>query len=116
MIFGWVLIILSIFVTATTLLAASGRIAPNGLLGIRTAATQRDERAWRRAHQAAAWLLVPGCVAAAIVGLLLITDAIGGSSDTAGEIALFAFLVLVVIAAFLANRAARSAHVHGAGS
>lgn len=108
-IFGWTLVILSIFVVVTTLLAANGKIAPNGLLGIRTSATQADEPAWRRAHQAAARLLVPGCTAGVAAGLLLVVGTIGDSSDTAGEIALLGFLALVGTSAFVADRAARAA-------
>ena len=111
MTYGWVLIAMSIFVVVMTLLAAAGRIAPNGLLGIRTPATQRDEAAWRRAHRAAAWVLVPGCSLGMVVGVLFLVGAIGGSGERAGEVALFGFVVLAGVAAFVADRAARRASV-----
>lgn len=109
MAYGWVLVTVSIFVVVMTLLATAGRIAPNGLLGIRTPATQRDEVAWRRAHRAAAWLLVPGCAISIVVGVLFVLGpiALGGSADRAGEVACFCFAVLVGVAAFVADRAAR---------
>ncbi|XBH22419.1 SdpI family protein [Jonesiaceae bacterium BS-20] len=105
MIFGWILIILSIFVVTTTLLAANGKIAPNGLLGIRTPATQRGESQWRKAHLVASWLLIPSCTVASIVGIVFIGK---NTSDTVGQIALLAFLVLAGISAILADRAARA--------
>lgn len=104
MIFGWVIIALSVFTVATTLLAANGKIEANGLWGIRTPATQRDESSWRRAHSAAAWLLIPGCTVMGIIGAFLI---IGNTADRMGEFALLGFLILAVASAFVADRAAR---------
>lgn len=108
MIFGWILIFLSALVVSVTLLVVGGKIAPNGLIGIRTPATQRDDSSWRAGHAAAARILVPGFAVAATVGVLLAIGLAGDSSETVGGIALAGFIVVVVVSAFVADRAARA--------
>jgi uncharacterized membrane protein len=108
MIFAWILLILPLLIVAMTLLAATGRIEPNGLLGIRTPATQRDQTSWSRAHQAAAWLLVPGCALTVILAFLILVDAFHGAGETVANFTLGGFLVLVAISALIADRAAKA--------
>jgi uncharacterized membrane protein len=60
--------------------AATGRLARNGLLGVRTPQTLASDRAWDAAHRVAGPWLVAGGAAVAAPGLVLLarpTNALG---------------------------------------
>jgi uncharacterized membrane protein len=110
MIFAWILLILPILIVAMTLLAATGRIEPNGLLGIRTPATQRDESSWVRAHLSAARLLIPGCTLTVVLALLVLAGTFKSAGEAVANVMLGGFLVLVAVSALVADRAAKAVH------
>lgn len=107
---GWITLILALFVAAMTLAAALGRLPANGTIGIRTSATQRSDAAWIAGHRAAANLVVPASVVAAALGVAVGTGWNLGplSVGSTGGTVLIAYVVVLVIAAVIANQAARN--------
>jgi hypothetical protein len=88
-------------------LAAAGRLARNGILGIRTASVRRDDASWRRGHRAAViptWATVATTSGFEAVGVTL------GDSEMATVLSWVGVGVLFsgsVAAAIVASRAAR---------
>ncbi|MGH1525041.1 SdpI family protein [Leifsonia sp. L25] len=87
-------------------LAAAGRLRRNGILGIRTASTRRDDTTWVRGHRAAVvptWLT--SCI---VVGLSAASITWEGAAVVLTSIAVVLLLAGAFIGTVLANRAARS--------
>lgn len=102
-------IVLAVVVTFVIWGAAAGRLSANGLVGIRTRATQSSESAWRAAHRAALRVAVPfgvivsvGC-AAALMGIVP-----GSGIEAFGLVALGFYALGLVASAVVAQRAARA--------
>jgi uncharacterized membrane protein len=113
--FYWITLGLTVLVAVITVLCATGRIPANGLLGIRTPATKRSGAAWTAGHRAAAKLLVP---AAVIVGGLSAAVILGWSVaglpvETTGHAIFGVVVVVLVISAVIAHRAALSVPFRG---
>ena len=113
--FCWITLGLAVLVAVITVLCAAGRIPANGLVGIRTPATECSEAAWRAGHRAAAQLIVP---AAVIVGGLSVAVILGWSVagfpvETTGHAIFWVFVVVLVISAVIAHRAARGLSFRG---
>ena len=102
---------LALVALAMTAAASRGVLPANGMLGIRTPATQRSEAAWRAGHRAALKVVVPGSVVIVVLGLLIVTGSSSGiaSMDAQGIAVLVLVGVMVVVAAVVANRAASRA-------
>jgi uncharacterized membrane protein len=108
---SWILILLGVVISVTSLLGAVGILRPNGLIGIRTAATRRSEAAWKAGHARAALIMVP-------TGLVLITYGIGlarewtffsSLGDAAPVVGLVIAIAATLVAGKLSTEAARSA-------
>ncbi len=99
--------LLTLYVTRA---AAAGELPRNGLVGIRTRKTQRDDVAWRAGHAAAAPLVrAVTFVCFAASALILVGAAVTQEPAVVGVIALLAsvaILVLMLRAARVAGRAA----------
>lgn len=108
MILAWLFAGLSVFIIVTTVLAAHGTIRPNRFVVIGSSVVRRDEATWRRAHRAAAWVVVPGLGAAAIVDALLALGAFGDGNGTAREVSILMFHLILGTSVIVAERAARS--------
>ena len=98
--------LLPLLLIAVTAAAARGAIPANGLVGIRTPATQRSEEAWRAAHRAALAVVVPGGVLVAVAGVVLAVLRRGSDATGPGLVLLGAFLVVALAGLALAQRAA----------
>lgn len=112
---GWSAPGLAVLGAVITVLCATGRIPANGLVGIRTPATQRSEGAWMAGHRAAAQLLVP---AAVIVGVLSVAVGLGWTVaglpvEATGGAIFWGYVVVLVIPAVVAHRAARGGPFRG---
>ncbi len=90
--------------------AARGYLGANGAIGIRTTATQRSEEAWVAGHRAALPLVRAAGLVVALAGLtaLVVLDAGRDASryETTGLVLLVSEMVVVVVAAVVAHRAA----------
>ena len=107
-IFAWLFASLSVFVVVTTVLAAQGTIGPNRFVGIGSAVVRRDEATWRRAHRAAARVVVPGFGVGAIVDVLVAQETFGDWSRTAANVSILVFHLLLWGSVVVAEHAARS--------
>jgi len=101
--------ILAVLIWAVTAAAAHGTLSANGLIGIRTPATQRSEEAWRASHRAALRLLTPTSLVVAIAGLIVaLVPPVTRSVGEAGGLVLLGVYVLALIGAgVIAHRAAQ---------
>ena len=99
---------LAVMVLVITVAVARGALSANGLLGIRTPATQRSEAAWREGHRAALKVVVPGSVVIIVLGLLIAAGSSGtsDSSDAQGVATLVLVGIMAVVAGVIAQRAA----------
>jgi uncharacterized membrane protein len=102
--------ILAIVVVAMTLAAARGALSANGLLGIRTPATQRSDDAWRAGHRAALPVVTSGGVVGFVGALAVVGGAVppGFTAETAGLVLIVLEGVAVSVGAVVADRAART--------
>lgn len=100
--------VLAVAILAMTVAASRGALPANGLLGIRTPATQRSEAAWREGHRAALKVIAPWSVVIVVLGLLIASGGTRGiaSLDAQGVMVLALFGVMAVVAAVVAHRAA----------
>ncbi|MBD8078393.1 SdpI family protein [Cellulosimicrobium arenosum] len=107
----WVATGLAVLVWAMTLAAARGVLPANGLAGIRTPATQRSEAAWEAAHRAALPVVSVAAVLVVAAGVVVLLAGMpdGVTPEAAGLTLLGAQAVAVVVAAVVADRAARRA-------
>lgn len=96
---------------AMTLAAARGSLAPNGLVGIRTPATQRSDAAWRAGHRAALPIVGWGGLVAVVAGAVALTALPDSAEPDAAGMVLLAFdVAMLLVAAVVAQRAAKSTH------
>ena len=106
--------LLTLYVTRA---AAAGELPRNGLVGIRTRKTQRDDAAWQAGHAAAAPLVrAVTFVCFAASALVLVGAAVTQEPAVVGVIALLAsmaILALMLRAARVAGRAADATGVEG---
>lgn len=77
----WIALALSVFVTVITALAGRGTITANGLVGIRTRATQSSDAAWRAGHRAATPVLVGLTIVTAVAAVIVLVATHDSSSD-----------------------------------
>jgi uncharacterized membrane protein len=109
--------LLSLYVTRA---AAAGELPRNGLVGIRTRKTQRDDAAWQAGHAAATPLVrVVTIVCFAASGLILVGAAVTQEPAVVGAAALSAAVAIVVLmlrAARVAGRAADATHPQSAAT
>ena len=107
----WVIFLVGAALAGTSFFGAIGVLKPNGLVGVRTTATRRNEKAWRAGHAKSATVMVP-------VGLCLVVIGVGGfySWPILGDLARPVGLILICLAVLaswlsvgMANRAANSA-------
>ena len=83
----WVAVALSVLATVITSLAGRGRVAANGLVGIRTPAWRSSDAAWRAGQRAAVPILAALTVVSASAGVVVfaITGSKGsGATNLAG--------------------------------
>ncbi|SRR5690606_1549594 len=114
------LVVIAVSLVMLAVMATAPGFGPNMGIGIRTRATKSSPEAWRAGHVAARpWLIVAGAVALAVAVADLVLVAAGVSADVILIVAMSTYagaLVLVVVGALRANRAARSvADEHRAG-
>jgi uncharacterized membrane protein len=106
----WVAIALALLVTAITALAGRGTIPANGLIGIRTPATQQTSETWAEGHKAATPTLVALSAVVLIVGTIGLFATQRSNEDATDFVGLGLLaldLVGFVVAALRANSAAR---------
>lgn len=98
---------LSLMVVAVTFLAARGILPLNGFIGIRTRAVMRTEATWKAGHSSAlpltAGTSLATCIAAGVV--LLVSPA--ERLEETGLVATGVFVLGLLGAALVANRAAK---------
>lgn len=102
-------IVLATVVTAVVWSAAVGRVPANGMVGIRTQATQQSASTWRAAHRAALRIVLPSSiviVALSVVTLVAIPS--GWNAGTMGLALLGIYTVALIASGAVAQRAARS--------
>lgn len=105
----WLAVALALLVTIVTVLAGRGTIPANGLIGIRTPATQRTDETWTEGHKAATPLLVALSAVVLVVGTIAFFATRQSTAATAGVVGLGLFgvdLVGIVVAAVRANSVA----------
>jgi uncharacterized membrane protein len=109
--------LLSLYVTRA---AAAGELPRNGLVGIRTRKTQRDDAAWQAGHAAATPLVrAVTVVCFAASGLILVGAAVTQEPAVVGAAALLAAVAIVVLmlrAARVAGHAADATHPQSAAT
>ncbi|MFD6164634.1 SdpI family protein [Oerskovia sp. NPDC060287] len=103
----WILVAVALLVVWLTWLGATDRMTRNGLIGIRTPATQRSDAGWIAGHRAALRVVVPGGVVVAAVAVVVTVLEPDGATDAAFFAVAGALLVEVVVAAVVAEVAAR---------
>lgn len=107
MILIWVSMGLAIFFVLLNGFASSGKLEPNGIVGIRTWATKHDERAWNAAHSTGFRASLPYCAAVIAVGTVtLVLLPVQELSEAIGFALMGLFLVGTIITAVFAHRAA----------
>ena len=104
---------LAVLSATVTSRAASGRLARNQWIGIRTPSTMRGDQAWMVGHRAARRLtplyVLNAVAASAVLSLGVVQSWSTGVVMLAGITAFVAFVVIGVCAAIVAGRAAKSA-------
>jgi uncharacterized membrane protein len=102
-------VVLAVLVVAMTRAAARGRLPANGLLGIRTPATQRSDTAWRAGHRAAFPVVTWGGLVVLFGALAVLVGAVPSAftPETAGLVLIALEGIVVVVGAVVADRAAR---------
>jgi hypothetical protein len=107
------LIAVDVVIIATTRRAASGRLARNQWVGIRTPSTMSSDQAWVAGHQAAGRLTPLYLLITGVACTGLVWAALYGSTPAAvinvGLGGFIALIVAVVVGAVLAGRAAKAA-------
>ncbi|GAA3212565.1 hypothetical protein GCM10010488_08390 [Oerskovia jenensis] len=105
---------MALVVAWLTYLGATDRMTRNGLIGIRTPATQRSDAAWIAGHRAALKVVLPG--AALVTALAVVASVLGpdGATDVVFFVVAGALLTEGIAAAAVAEVAARGADLgHG---
>ncbi|MFF3063337.1 SdpI family protein [Oerskovia sp. NPDC057915] len=105
----WIIVAVALLVAWLAWLGATDRMTRNGLIGIRTPATQRSDAAWIAGHRAALTVVLPGAALVtvlAVVGSLLGPD---GATDVLFFVVAGALLTEGIAAAAVAEVAARGA-------
>ena len=105
----WIALALSVFVTVITALAGRGTITANGLVGIRTRATQSSDAAWRAGHRAATPVLVGLTIVTAVAAVIVLVATRDSSSDATNTTGLWVLALVgigIVVAAVRANSVA----------
>ena len=105
---GAILVVSGLFVIAIAQRGADGRIGPNRIAGVRTAATLKSPEAWMAAHEAALGSTKAAGWCSAIGGLTLIAwrpDSIGFIVVTMSAIG--ALLILCLHGAYRGHQAAK---------
>lgn len=102
-------IVLAAVVTAVIWAAAAGRLSANGLVGIRTQATQRSESAWRVAHRAALRIVLPVSVVVVTLGVVaLVAPSSDWNTESVGLVLLGIHTLALIASGVVAQRAARA--------
>ncbi|MFE4466568.1 SdpI family protein [Oerskovia sp. NPDC056781] len=105
----WIIVVVALVVAWLAWLGATDRMTRNGLIGIRTPATQASDAAWIAGHRAALKVVLPG---AALVAALAVVGSVMGP-DGATDVVFFAvagvLLTEGIAAAVVAEIAARGA-------
>ncbi|MBM7480332.1 SdpI family protein [Oerskovia jenensis] len=110
----WIIVAVALVVAWLTYLGATDRMTRNGLIGIRTPATQRSDAAWIAGHRAALKVVLPG--AALVTALAVVASVLGpdGATDVVFFVVAGALLTEGIAAAAVAEVAARGADLgHG---
>jgi hypothetical protein len=107
----WILVVVALLVAWLAFLGATDRMTRNGLIGIRTPATQRSDAGWIAGHRAALRVVVPGAALVVVVALVVTILEPDGATDVAFFAVAGALLVEVVVAAVVAEVAARGVDV-----
>ncbi|GAA1406473.1 SdpI family protein [Oerskovia paurometabola] len=105
----WIIVVVALLVVWLAWLGATDRMTRNGLIGIRTPATQRSDAGWIAGHRAALKVVLPGAalvVALAVVGSVMGPD---GATDVVFFVVAGALLTEGITAAAVAEVAARGA-------
>jgi len=103
----WILVVVAVLASWLTWLGATDRMTRNGLVGIRTPATQRSDAAWITGHRAALKVVLPG---AALVTVLAVVGSVvrpDGATDVVFFVVAGVLLTEGVAAAVVAEVAAR---------
>ena len=99
--------------------AASGRLARNQWVGIRTPSTMRSDRAWVAGHRAALRMAPLFVLVTVAICVALVAAAVYAATTKAvviiGFASLAVVLVLIVCSAIVASKAAKAAEEHGEG-
>lgn len=110
----WIIVAVALVVAWLTYLGATDRMTRNGLVGIRTPATQRSDAAWIAGHRAALKVVLPG--AGLVTALAVVASVMGpdGATDVVFFVVAGALLTEGIAAAAVAEVAARGADLgHG---
>ncbi|KZM33871.1 SdpI family protein [Oerskovia enterophila] len=107
----WILVVVALLVAWLAFLGATDRMTRNGLIGIRTPATQHSDAGWLAGHRAALRVVVPGAALVVVVALVVTVLEPDGATDVAFFAVAGALLVEVVVAAVVAEVAARGVDV-----
>ena len=106
----WLAVALALLVTVVTVLAGRGTIPANGLIGIRTPATQRTDETWTEGHKAATPTLVTLSAVVLVVATVASVATRQSTAATADVVGLGLFgvdLVGIVVAGVRAHSVAR---------
>lgn len=105
-----VAIVVTLGVVWMTFAAARGSLKANGLVGIRTTATQQSETAWQAGHKAALPFVIWGGFVVVIAGALMLLGVIPSWPEQGfGGLALLGLeVVILIVSAVVAHRAARA--------
>ncbi len=99
-------------VAGMTFAAARGALALNPIVGIRTNATKRSDAAWKAGHSAALPFVFWGGLIVVLLGVLMLLGyaRAGLEPPFAGLVLLASELVVAIVAAVFAHRAAAATH------
>lgn len=108
---NWAIVLVGTALAGTSFLGAIGVLKPNGLVGVRTTATRRNEKAWRAGHAKSATVMVPVglCLIVIGVGNFLSWPILGDLTRPVGSIVIGLAVVASFLSVRMANRAANSA-------
>lgn len=103
----WIIVAVALLVAWLTWLGATDRMTRNGLIGIRTPATQRSDAGWIAGHRAALKVVVPGAVLVLVLAVVASTLGPDGAAEAAFFVVAGTLLTEGIAAAAVAEVAAR---------